>query len=187
MSVKVILGSRSCKVRFSHTGPESDPPPVPKRYSAPPMARVRSRFDNPSSWLQTFRLDRSVVSCRDAAEAKSIPLEHELKSLLLASSRGLLLVHLRGNRRLSLRKVKTLLKLDEARLAEPSVLAQLGISPGTLHPFHSAMWNGPHLLARPVTQLPWVSTNAGTSDDYFVFDPMILLRASNLSVCEIEE
>jgi prolyl-tRNA editing enzyme YbaK/EbsC (Cys-tRNA(Pro) deacylase) len=151
------------------------------------MAGGNCRFENPSSWLQKFRLKRPAVSCTDAAEAKNIPLEHELKSLLLSSSRGLLLVHLRGDKRVSLRKVKNVLGADEARLAEPSVLARLGISPGTLHPFHPAMWTGLHLLASPVTQLPWVSTNAGRPDEYVVFDPMILTRATNLSVCEIEE
>jgi prolyl-tRNA editing enzyme YbaK/EbsC (Cys-tRNA(Pro) deacylase) len=144
-------------------------------------------FDNPGSWLACFELERPVVSCGEAAAAKGVALERELKSLLLTCDDGHVLVHLRGNRELSLRAVKRALASRQARLAERAELEALGLSPGTIHPFHSTLWAMPQLLTRAVLALPWVSTNAGRLDAYVVFDPFLLLRARNVAVGEFEE
>jgi prolyl-tRNA editing enzyme YbaK/EbsC (Cys-tRNA(Pro) deacylase) len=146
-----------------------------------------SPFENPSSWLARFQLGRPVRSCESAAAAKGVPLEHELKSLLVDSDSGLVLAHVRANHRLSLRKVKTALSLVQARLADPGTLRSLNISPGTLNPFHRSLWQETHLVSNQVLSLPWVTTNAGEPDAYVVFDPLILLRAQQLSVSDLEE
>jgi prolyl-tRNA editing enzyme YbaK/EbsC (Cys-tRNA(Pro) deacylase) len=148
---------------------------------------VITDLDNPSSWLPRFQLGGPVISCESAANAKGVPAEHELKSLLIDCDRGRVLAHVRGDRRLSLREIKKALALRQARLAAPQVLRGMGIAPGTLHPFHPALWPGVHLIARQVLAMPWVTTNAGKPDAYLVFTPLILLRATHLSVGDFEE
>jgi prolyl-tRNA editing enzyme YbaK/EbsC (Cys-tRNA(Pro) deacylase) len=143
--------------------------------------------DNPRSWLRVFRLAEPVVSCSEAAVAKGVPLERELKSLLLECDHGRVLVHLRGDHRLSLHAVKRALAVRQARLASPSAVQALGVSPGTLHPFHPALWTTTtYLIARGLFSLPWVTTNAGHPNEYIVFDPLVLLRAPRILVGEFE-
>lgn len=144
-------------------------------------------FDNPSSWLKTFTLQRDVVSCQEAAEAKGIPLERELKSLILKVDDDLAIVHIRGDRRLSLRRVKKALHAAEARLADPSALACLDVVPGTVAPFGKALWDLPHLISDRVLELTWVSTNSGSSNGYVIFDPVVLLRARQAIPGSFEE
>jgi prolyl-tRNA editing enzyme YbaK/EbsC (Cys-tRNA(Pro) deacylase) len=147
---------------------------------------LTTEFANPSAWLLRFQLAKPVISCQSAAAAKRIPLEHELKSLLIDCDQGRALAHIRGDRHLSLRDVKDALALREAKLTSPELVRQMGITPGTLHPFHFALWNGVHLITHQVLSLPWVSTNAGASNEYVVFDPLILLRARHITLGNFE-
>jgi prolyl-tRNA editing enzyme YbaK/EbsC (Cys-tRNA(Pro) deacylase) len=142
-------------------------------------------FDNPGSWLKTFRLSHPVVSCADAADAKGVALARELKTLLLVTDQGLVLAHIRGDRRLSLRAVKRLLSVNEARLADTATLIQLGVEPGTINPFHAALWELPHIISRDVLEMSWVTSNAGSLDSYAVFAPSLLLEATHTRVGEI--
>ena len=76
--------------------------------------------ENPGAWLRRFELSERVVSCEEAADAKGVPLHHELKSLLLICDHGYALAHLHGDRRLSLRAVKDAMGTRQARLAAQS-------------------------------------------------------------------
>lgn len=142
--------------------------------------------ENPGAWLRRFELSERVVSCEEAADAKGVPLHHELKSLLLICDHGYALAHLHGDRRLSLRAVKDAMGTRQARLAAQSELRQLGLDSGTVQPFHERLWNIPQLLERKLLLLPWVTTNAGQLDRYFIFDPAVLLRANNLTLASLE-
>src|SRR5579872_3117707 len=110
--------------------------------------------ENPGTWLQPFPLSERVVSCEEAADAKGVPLHHELKSLLLVCDRGWALAHLHGDRHLSLRAVKDAMGTRQARLASPSELRQLGLDSGTVQPFHQQLWTIPQLLERTLLLLP---------------------------------
>ena len=143
-------------------------------------------IENPGVALRRFTLAAPVVSCVEAAEAKGIDLERELKSLLIVTSTGPVLVHIRGNRRLSLRAIKRLLSVDEARLAPASDLQELGLAPGTVSPFASTLWAMRQLVTREILRLAWVTTNAGISDAYVMFEPAILLQAPTISVGDFE-
>ncbi|HTA14584.1 MAG TPA: YbaK/EbsC family protein [Solirubrobacteraceae bacterium] len=143
-------------------------------------------IDNPGLRLQRWRLSEPVIACEAAASAKGIDLEHELKSLLLKTGHGPMLVHIRGDQHLSLRAVKRFLEVDQAFLASPAELRDLGLAPGAVHPFAPRLWESPQLIAREVLRLNWVTTNAGESTSYVVFDPQILLRAPAVSVGDFE-
>jgi prolyl-tRNA editing enzyme YbaK/EbsC (Cys-tRNA(Pro) deacylase) len=131
-------------------------------------------------------LDHSVVSCAEAAVAKGIPLERELKSLLLETEKGLLVAHLRATAALSLRAVKRVCDRTEAHLAIPQRLAQLGLEAGAISPFRPELWDLEHVIDVRLLQIDWVTTNDGTTRGYFIFDPLILLRAAKCSVAAIE-
>jgi len=134
-------------------------------------------FDNPASWLHVFPLESEVVSCASAATAKGLPLGRELKTLVLQTTAGLRVVHIRGDQQLDLRAVKSALGVREAYLASGATLKQLGLEPGIVHPFDLALWPLCHLIEQDVLDLNWVSTNAGRHDAFVVFDPVVLLRA----------
>jgi prolyl-tRNA editing enzyme YbaK/EbsC (Cys-tRNA(Pro) deacylase) len=145
-------------------------------------------WSNPGLRLERRELSAPVVSCRSAAAAKDVPLEHELKSLLIACGHGYHIVaHVRGSRRLSLRAVKNALKVRQARLADLSDLAKFGAKPGTLSPFNDQLWVKKQLISRQVLALGWVTTNAGDDCGYVRFDPVLLLKARTHLVGEFEE
>ena len=143
-------------------------------------------LNNPGQRLKRLQLSEAVSSCADAAKAKGVGLERELKSLLLTTDQGQVLVSIRGNRRLSLRAIKHALAVDQARLASSSELKALGLAPGTVQPFASALWDMKQLVTQQVLRLDWVTTNAGEHDRYVVFPPTLLLNAPAISVGDFE-
>jgi prolyl-tRNA editing enzyme YbaK/EbsC (Cys-tRNA(Pro) deacylase) len=144
------------------------------------------RYASPLSWLRTYRLDRPVITCEDAAAAKHVPLERELKSLVLRVDFGLAVAHIRGDQRLSLRAIKDVYQAGQARLAGPDDLDALGVGPGTITPVLDAIWDLPHSIAFDLFDLSWVTTNAGELDTYVVFPPKLLLAARNVLSADIE-
>lgn len=146
--------------------------------------------ENPGESLEKFELDRPVISCESAAKAKDIPLDNELKSLLIACDHGRHIVaHVRGSRRLSLRAVKRALKVREARLADPSDLDKYGVVPGSLCPFNERLWLETQLIEVEVLAMRWVTTNAGDQKrkSYVIFPPELLRHARDYMVGHFEE
>jgi prolyl-tRNA editing enzyme YbaK/EbsC (Cys-tRNA(Pro) deacylase) len=130
-------------------------------------------------------LDSPVVSCEQAANAKGIPLQRELKSLALDTSKGLVVAHVPGDCQISLRAAKRALGAAEARLANAGQLVALGAGPGTVTPFLSQLWPLPQLVDQTLLSLSWVSSNAGHLSRYIVFDPILLLRATRAMLVDI--
>lgn len=110
------------------------------------------------------RLPQPVVSCAEAALAKGISLENELKTLILLVSQELCCVHVRGDLYVDLRKVKQYLNSKEARLAPVESLAHLGVQPGTVSPYVDEIAALPHLVCRSLLRADFLSTNAGRLD-----------------------
>jgi prolyl-tRNA editing enzyme YbaK/EbsC (Cys-tRNA(Pro) deacylase) len=123
-----------------------------------------------------------VLDCVNAARARNVPLIHELKHLLLETGAGYHMVHLTGNVRLSLREVKRHLGRKEARLADLAKFPDARLRRGTVCPFLEPLWPLPHLVDQAVLQMPWMTTNDGTTRGYVKFDPEILSMAPNCAV-----
>lgn len=136
--------------------------------------------------LATYELHFEVLSCSEAADAKHIPLEHELKTLILITDLGQCALHVRGNKRASLRKVKKFLNVRQAYLASEKHLASLGLEPGTVCPLLNPVWKLKHLISKGAVSLDYVSTNNGTRSKYFIFSPNLLLHAADVSVGDFE-
>ncbi len=157
----------------------------------PPAAssidEIVGRWSNPGSSLTPKDLDREVISCRSAARAKRVPLERELKSLLLACDGDYVVAHVRGSRRLSLRAIKNELGVQQALLADLADLTRFDVSPGTLYPFKGTLWAKPQLITEEVLELDWVTTNYGDRSKYVEFSPTLLLEAADHRVGRFEE
>jgi prolyl-tRNA editing enzyme YbaK/EbsC (Cys-tRNA(Pro) deacylase) len=138
---------------------------------------VKTEPSPPGLILPVYDLDREVVSCEQAAAAKSIPLENELKTILVDTTLGLRAVHVRGNARVSLRAVKRALNCEQAFVASLDRLLALGLEPGTVCPVLNPVWSLPHLLSESVLTLEFVSTNNGSHSSYYRFSPRVLLSA----------
>ncbi len=141
----------------------------------------------PGLTMVTRSTSSDVVTCEEATIARGIPLRNELKTLIIETTRGLFAIHLPGNERLSLRRLKRILEVDEARLAGPSILQGLGIVSGAVSAVLEPVWSLPHLIDRSVVGLNFVATNNGTLRGYFRFDPRILLEADSSYLVDIVE
>ena len=130
------------------------------------------------------RHHKPVTTCEQAAALKKIPLAQELKTLVIRTTDGLVLCHLPGNRRLSLRKVKQLLHADEAHLASTIELASLGAEPGTVCPLLPVLRALPAILDPAVLEFPSVSTNDGTRFGAVFFAPALLLDNPAIRVAD---
>ena len=140
----------------------------------------------PGLSMPAVGLEREVVTCEQAAREKGIPLENELKTLVLETSLGLRALHLRGNKKASLRSVKRFLHAEQAHIASSERLDTLRLLPGTVCPLLEPVWSLSHLVSSQVLQLAFVSTNNGTRRGYYRFSPSILLSAKDVSIGEFE-
>jgi prolyl-tRNA editing enzyme YbaK/EbsC (Cys-tRNA(Pro) deacylase) len=140
----------------------------------------------PGTYLSPFTLDHTVVSCKQAAAAKHIQLTNELKTLILDTSIGIIAVHLRGDTRLSLRKVKRCLSCKNASIASKKQIGSLGLTRGAISAVLEPVWSMPNLVSENILTLDYVSTNNGTHDQYFKFCPQILIYAPNVHVGEFD-
>lgn len=141
----------------------------------------------PPPKLETRALAAPVVSCEQAANAKGIELQRELKSIVVQTRMGCIAVHTRGDRDVSLRKVKRELGLKEAYLASPEVLQKMGLEPGTVSAVRDPVWSMLNLITKQVLDLDLVSTNDGTLTNYVLFDPQILTTNPRHQVGDFEE
>jgi prolyl-tRNA editing enzyme YbaK/EbsC (Cys-tRNA(Pro) deacylase) len=130
-------------------------------------------------------LGRPVISCEDAAAARSVPLKNEIKTLILETSTGLIAAHLRGDNMISLRSVKDVLQTEQAKLASPGTLRDIGLSPGTVSAVLEPVWSLPNLIDRAVVALEFVTTNNRTTTGYFRFNPKVLLAAPSCTLADI--
>jgi len=122
------------------------------------------------------KLRKNVVSCRQAANAKKISLENELKSLVLETGKGLYLLHLPGDKYVDFRAVRNYLKTKRVQLACRDTLEALGCEPGTVNPFSNEQLKSlPHLISNEVFEKNMLSTNyGGTLRVYIEFHPELL-------------
>ena len=127
-----------------------------------------------------YKLINSVVSCKEAALAKGIPLENELKTLILKTSFGFVALQLPGNAKASFRKVKKTLNVKRASLASHDELKSLGLAPGRVSAVLNPTWSMLHLVHETLLSFKYISTNSGSSRKYYIFPPSIFLKADKV-------
>ena len=136
-----------------------------------------STFECLNYLFKTYELDYDVISCVEAAEAKGIEIKNELKTLVLETSSGICTVSVSAKNHVSLRQIKSALKVNEAFLASQHLLNTLHLIPGTVCPFLPEIWQMPMLIDEYVLELSFVTTNKGVRNQCIFFPPQILLSS----------
>jgi prolyl-tRNA editing enzyme YbaK/EbsC (Cys-tRNA(Pro) deacylase) len=103
------------------------------------------------------------------------------------TSEGTCVVHVPGDCTVSLRKIKKYLGADEVYIADPELLLELGLGPGTVCAVLDPVWSMCHLVDERVLEVPEVVTNNGTRNGYFSFDPDELRSARRVSIGDFVE
>ncbi|HEY6350046.1 MAG TPA: TIR domain-containing protein [Candidatus Angelobacter sp.] len=147
---------------------------------------LRDSDIEPARSMKSFRLDKPVVSCEEAAAAKYIPLENELKTLILRTSRGYVALNLPGDSAAAFRAVKSALEIEQACLASPDEIKALGLSPGTVCAVKAPVWDMPMLVSKRLLTLSFLSTNDGTLRGFYKFEPSVLLQAHHVMLGDFE-
>lgn len=161
---------------------ESLRPPTTKRrgtsFRFVPIQRGEPRNGHPPGQsMPAYPVQKDQLGCAAAAEARGVPSDHELKSLVLRTKAGLVAVHVLGTLGLNLRELKRQLGCKKASLAAPEELAELGLASGRVSAVLDPVWSMSNLLAPQVLRQPFVTTNNGTREAFVLFDPQILLTA----------
>ncbi|MCK5346541.1 MAG: hypothetical protein KAR20_24195, partial [Candidatus Heimdallarchaeota archaeon] len=156
-------------------------------YTFKPELDRTKKTDAPGKTLVTYQMEQPVITCEEAAVERGVPLEHELKTLIIQTSTERVAVHLCGDSSLSLRKVKNFLESSESYLVDPETLFELGMSAGTVSALLDPVWSMPHLISSRVLRLDYVTTNNGTRTGYFKFSPNLLLTAQNIQEGDFEK
>lgn len=153
----------------------------------PKLTTIKKSSKPPHINLKEYKLDKTVVTCMEAAQAKGIHLENELKTLLLETSNGFVAIELPGDATASLRKIKDFLEVKKAHLADPETLNHLGLEPGTVSAVRPPVWGMHHLVSKRLLNLDEISTNSGNKNGYYRFEPSLLLKAEKVNIGDFEE
>jgi prolyl-tRNA editing enzyme YbaK/EbsC (Cys-tRNA(Pro) deacylase) len=153
----------------------------------PKTTVIKKSLKQPSVNLKEYKLAKPVITCKEAAQAKGILLENELKTLILQTSNGYMAVELPGDAEASLRKIKDAIEAKNAHMASIEELAQLGLEQGTVSAVRDPVWNMPHLVSRRLLKLNEVSTNSGNKKGYYRFNPLLLLEAEDVMIGDFEK
>ena len=135
------------------------------------------------TWLRVYR-HHEVISCSEAAEARGIELRSELKTLLLRVHQKIVGVHLRGDRRLDIRRLRRLFGAPSSFMRADE-LDVYGVRPGTINP-----WNVPfcdaHVVASSVFALAEMATNNSRRDEGVLFATGELRTLPNVIIGDID-
>lgn len=143
---------------------------------------VKNNIKSTFASLTEHILEKPVVTCKDAARAKGIPLNCELKTLILTTPLGYVALELPGDATASLRKVKAMLEVKQAHLVDPTILLKFRLEPGAISALRSPVWEMPHLISKRLLSLPFLSTNSGHNKGYYLFHVSLLLKANKVLI-----
>jgi len=122
------------------------------------------------------RTSKKVVSCEEAANARGISENDELKTLLLTGKESYF-VHLAGNKMLNLRSVKKITGQKNLSIASEEFLSsEFDLSAGTVTPLNQVVWSAKHVVDYEIFEKKLVYTNDGTLDGYIAFSPSKLFK-----------
>jgi prolyl-tRNA editing enzyme YbaK/EbsC (Cys-tRNA(Pro) deacylase) len=119
-----------------------------------------------------------VITCIEASFARGVALSQELKHIVINSSFDEHVVHVLGDKRVSLRKVEKILNVQNLKLSnlKPSMHR------GKISPFIDPFWSMLNLIDANVLQKKWLTTNDGTLRGYIKFSPKLLLQMPNIEI-----
>lgn len=116
---------------------------------------------------------KQVPTCAAAPQHRGTPLSHELKSLILNTEIGAVAVHLPGEKKLSLNRLKRHLGIRDASLMAP---VDLPFPPGRVCALAEPVSSYITLVCSSLLPLEFVTTNDSTIHGFFLFAPRLLLE-----------
>ena len=122
-----------------------------------------------------------VISCKEAAVARNIPLKKELKSIILKTPYETLAVHLCGSDKINSKKIKIALNVKEIRFATALELESFRLKSGLINPWNINFCER-HLVCKRVFDNDFMATNNGTYTEGIRLKPKELLTLKNVEV-----
>jgi prolyl-tRNA editing enzyme YbaK/EbsC (Cys-tRNA(Pro) deacylase) len=111
-----------------------------------------------------------VVSCEDAAKARGIKLDLELKSILMQSKFHTFAVHIRGSDKINSKHVKLAVNSKSLRFLRVEELAVYNLHSGLINPWNIEFCDY-HLLCEKIFKNEFMTTNNGTFTQGVKFSP----------------
>ena len=125
-----------------------------------------------------------VITCTQAAKARGICLERELKTLVLRSKQVFLAAHLRGSDSLDSLLLRQLVGSRHLVFLSEAHLARFNLSPGRINPWRVPCdWK--NYVCRRVLQQSTMMTNAGALNKGVEFLTKSLCDLPNLTICDL--
>ncbi len=130
----------------------------------------------------TFKHKR-VVTCDEASLARGVPLNQELKSILLKSNEAIMAVHLCGNHRVNSKEIKRVLNSKHLRFLNGNELKYFGLKPGLVNPWNIDFCTK-NFVCKRIFENDFMTTNNGCFTEGIMLYPIQLLelRGVNLGV-----
>lgn len=122
-----------------------------------------------------------VITCEEAATARGVSIEQELKSILLKSNSDIFAVHLCGGHRIDSKAIKTKLRKKHLRFLNKSELNGFGLKPGLVNPWNIEFCKI-NLVCNRVFNNEFMTTNNGTFNKGVTLKPSQLLNLKEVMV-----
>lgn len=133
-------------------------------------------------WRISNYFEKKSPTCEAAPAARGTPIKNELKTLLLETDCGQIVVNIPATRKLSLNRVKVALGVRHACLANPS---DLPYPPGKICALTSPISDIPTLICDSLLSLHFLTTNDTTTSAFFLFNPHVLTLLKRISIVNI--
>jgi prolyl-tRNA editing enzyme YbaK/EbsC (Cys-tRNA(Pro) deacylase) len=179
---ELILHVKKCNERidvFNNVWKNAKTPIAPK-------FQTKKNYPPPGLTMKPLFLDHEVITCEEAAKARGINLQNELKTLVLQTPTGLIAAHIPGNCVLSLNAVKNAIAERNLKIADPENIAKIGLEAGTVCPILNPIWEMSHIISKKLLSLDFVMTNNGSKRGYYKFDPVVLTNANSIIIGNFE-
>ena len=128
-----------------------------------------------------------AFNCMEGAAAREIPLENELKSILVKSKGNLFILNLRGDMKFS-RKLVTKVLGNKFRMTNSEENGMMNMRCGYINPLIFRALNISHqesFLDEKVLDLEYIGTSIGTPEDGIIISVSEMLKLFDFNIVKI--
>jgi len=155
--------------------------------SEKPIEKVRAELKMLGYEGDILESQRTIKTVNDAAQAIGVEPSRILKSLILMTERGPVLVLMSGGNKVDLKKVKELLNAKKVKFASPEYIREnFGYEVGGVPPLGYEQ-HLPTLLDRELLSFDMVWAAAGSEFAYFPISPQELVVYTSAKVGDVSK
>lgn len=122
-----------------------------------------------------------VMTCAEAAMARKISIDEELKTILLKVSYKIISVHLRGGERINSKTIKALFKSKHVRFLSIEELRCFNLGKGLVNPWNISFCEY-NLICTNIFEFEYMYTNNSSHNEGIRFRTQKLLYLSNIII-----